>query len=212
MSKVSEGVEKAKAYASDTATHAAEAVRDTATQAADAVRETASHAAEAVRETAGTAKVKAGEAIGATKAKASAAYESTKAKAGEAYEATKVKAGDAVAASKRGAATASRKAGETVQDNPLTVLIGGIALGALAGALLPKTKREDEYLGDVGRRVNKTATDAAKAARAAGVEQLDALGINKDAARSQISTLVDGVVKAAGTASSAAAKKVTSTE
>jgi len=198
MSKVSESVEKAKAYASDTATHAAEAVRDTAT-----------HAAEVVRETAGTAKAKASEAIGVTKAKASDAYEATRAKAGEAYETTKAKAGDAVAATKRGAATASRKAGETVQENPLTVLIGGIALGALAGALLPKTKREDEYLGDVGRKVNKTAAEAAKAARAAGVEQLDALGINTDAAKSQISTLVDGVVKAAGTAGTAAAKKVT---
>jgi len=197
MSKVSEGVEKAKAYANDTASHAAEAVRETAT-----------HAAEVVRETAGTAKVKAGEAIGATRAKASDAYESTKTKAGEAYEATKAKAGDAVAATRRGAATASRKAGETVQENPLSVLIGGIALGALAGALLPKTKREDEYLGDVGRKVNKTATDAAKAARAAGVEQLDSLGITQEAAKSQISTLVDGVVKAAGTAGSAAAKKV----
>lgn len=187
MSKVSEGVEKAKAYASETATQAAAKAR----------------------ETADTAKARASDAVAATKAKASDAVAATKAKASDAYGTTKTKASDAVAATRRGAATASRKAGETVQENPLTVLVGGLALGALAGALLPKTKREESLLGDVGRKVNKTATDAAKAARAAGAEQLDALGINKDAAKSQISSLVDGVVKAAGTAGSAAAKNVT---
>ncbi|AHE54765.1 hypothetical protein [Sphingomonas sanxanigenens] len=164
MSKVSEGVEKAKAFASETAESARTATSD---------------------------------AVATVKAKAEGAYDTTRTKAAEAVDATK-----------RGAASATRKAGDAVQDNPLAVLVGGLALGALAGTLLPRTRREEELLGDVSRTIHDRAGEAVKAARAAGVEHLDSLGISKENAKAQASSLLDGVVKAAGSAGTAAAEKV----
>ena len=164
MSKVSDGVEKAKAFATETAENA---------------------------------RTKASEAAATAKAKASDAYDTTKARAVEAVDATK-----------RGAATASRKASDAVQDNPLAVLAGGLALGVIAGALLPRTRREEDLLGDVGRKIHETAGEAVKAARTAGAEQLDSLGISKDNAKAQVSSLLDGVVKAASSTGTAAAQKV----
>ena len=171
MSKVSEGVEKAKAFAS---------------------------------ETAGSARTAANDAVATVKATA----ETVKTKAEDAYGATRTKATEVVEATKRGAASATRKAGDAVQDNPLAVLVGGLALGALAGTLLPRTRREEELLGDVSRTIHDRAGEAVKAARAAGAEHLDSLGISKENAKAQASSLLDGVVKAASSAGTAAAEKV----
>jgi ElaB/YqjD/DUF883 family membrane-anchored ribosome-binding protein len=41
----------------------------------------------------------------------------------------------------------------TAQDNPLGVVLGGVAVGVLAGLLLPRTKVEDEKVGPIADRV-----------------------------------------------------------
>lgn len=140
--------------------------------------------------------------------KVSEGVDKAKAYASETVDNARAKAGDAVAATRRGAATAAEKASAAVQQNPLAILVGGLAVGVIAGALLPRTRREESLLGDVGRKVNRTATDAAKAAKTAGIEQLDSLGINKENAKSQFTNLVEGVVKAANSASDAVTKRV----
>jgi hypothetical protein len=63
-------------------------------------------------------------------------------------------------------------------------------------------------LGPIGSRLNDAARLAASAAREAGQETLDELGLNRDAAREQASRLMDAAMKAASSAGGAAAKAV----
>ena len=75
-----------------------------------------------------------------------------------------------------------------MQDQPLVAGALGVAAGALIGALLPRSKVEDELIGDradmaksalaqraesVGNRVASTAADKAETLRAKGEKQLD---------------------------------------
>lgn len=103
----------------------------------------------------------------------------------------------------------ARQTADTIESNPLAVLAGGLAVGALVGALLPRSTREKELLAPVGQQLNvriKAATDAAKSA---GQDELQQLGLTKGAAKDQAKALFQGVAKAIGTAGSAAAKKAT---
>lgn len=104
------------------------------------------------------------------------------------------------------AAKTARRTVDTIEGNPLSVLVGGLAVGVLAGALLPKTEREDDLLKPVGKRITQGAGMAVKAARDAGLSELAAAGISREAARQQIRKLMDGVAGAAKTAGDAAAK------
>lgn len=105
-----------------------------------------------------------------------------------------------------------RRTAEGIEANPLSVLVGGVALGVLAGALIPRSEQESKLLGPVGKRLTDTATGAAQAARDAGRAELDSLGLNKDAARDQIGKILDGVIKALSSAGAAAAAKASSKE
>lgn len=135
-------------------------------------------------------------------------YRKASAKASSAYAGAVETAEHAVDATKRGARTAARNTASTVETAPLAVLIGGLAVGALAGGLLPRTQRETKALGPVGRKVTGTAKAAAQAAKTAGQDQLSAVGITRDAAKSQLSTLFDGVLKALTEAGNAATSEV----
>lgn len=116
----------------------------------------------------------------------------------------------ALTSARDGAREAVRRTAEGIEANPLSLLVGGVALGVLAGALIPRTQQESKLLGPVGKRLTDTAGGAAQAARDAGKAELDALGLNKDAARDQVAKLLDGVVKALSSAGSAAAAKASS--
>ena len=48
----------------------------------------------------------------------------------------------------------------SVRENPLGLLLGGVAVGFLIGSLLPVSRVEDERLGDVRNRIGDTARDA----------------------------------------------------
>lgn len=104
------------------------------------------------------------------------------------------------------AARTARRTADTIEGNPLSVLVGGLAVGVLAGALIPKSGREGELLKPVGKRLTQGAGLAAKAARDAGLAELAAAGISRDAARDQIKKLFGSVVDAAKSAGDAAAK------
>jgi hypothetical protein len=136
---------------------------------------------------------------------ASARYAKARSKVTEATAATKVKANAAATKTRASAAKAAKTTSDGLSQNPLAAMLGGLALGAIAAALLPKTRREDDMLGSVGSKVRGAAREATKAARAAGKEQLDTLGVSTDAARDQIRGLADKIGKAATTASTAAA-------
>jgi len=101
------------------------------------------------------------------------------------------------------------KTSESIDKNPLAIILGGIAVGAIVGALLPRTERETKVLGKAGKKLNKKARKMAEAARAAGKEQVDNLGLNGDAMRAQFRELVSKAavaVKAAGQAATEAAQ------
>jgi hypothetical protein len=100
---------------------------------------------------------------------------------------------------------ARRRAAEGIETNPMGALIGGLALGALAAALIPATRRETEAFGRVGRRINETAREAMRAAREAGTGKLDELGINRDAARRKLNELADNAGAAVRSSAGAAA-------
>lgn len=104
--------------------------------------------------------------------------------------------------------SAKTKTNESLERNPIAALVGGLAIGAIAAALLPKTKRESDLLGKASDKVRSTASSAAKAARDAGKDQLDALGLNSGAARDQLRTVIDKIGQAAATASKAATDAV----
>jgi hypothetical protein len=62
--------------------------------------------------------------------------------------------------------------------------------------LLPRTSREDELLGSVGRKINDSAREAANAAKEAGKGQLDELGLSRDGLRSKLDEFTDRAVGA----------------
>lgn len=100
-----------------------------------------------------------------------------------------------------------RKTAAAIDANPLAILVGGVAIGALAGALIPRSAREKELLAPLGSRIGDAARQAVSAAREAGKAELSNAGLTTDAARQRGKTLLDDVVKAISTAGSAAAEK-----
>lgn len=100
----------------------------------------------------------------------------------------------------------ARKTAEGIEANPLSVLVGGVALGVLAGALIPRGESETRLLKPVGKRLTDAARGATDAARQAGLAELDGLGLTPNAARDTAGKLIEGVIKAITTAGTAAAK------
>ena len=95
---------------------------------------------------------------------------------------------------------------DAAESNPLALLAGGIALGAVVGALIPRSAKEKELLAPVGRELHARTLAAVDAARSAGKDELSELGLTKGAAKDQAKALFQNIAKAATTAGTAAAK------
>jgi ElaB/YqjD/DUF883 family membrane-anchored ribosome-binding protein len=161
-------------------------------------------------ETIKTAADGAKDGISTAKNKATETTAAARKKASEAYDKSKDAASRSVQSTRHLANKAAIKSGDTIDQNPLAMVIGGIALGAIIGALIPKSEREEKILGGTGKKLNAKAREMANAAKAAGKDKIDNLGINKDSAREQFRDLVSKAteaVKAAGQAASEAARK-----
>lgn len=126
--------------------------------------------------------------------------------ASHAYDAAVTKASTAIETSKDVAEDAFRRTAATFDANPLGIVAGGLAIGALAGALIPRSAKEKELLAPIGAQIAVRARGAIQAAREAGGGELEGAGLTKDAAKDQVKTLLQGVAKALQTAGSAAAK------
>lgn len=113
---------------------------------------------------------------------------------------------DAAADALDRAGEAARRTAAGIDGNPVGLLVGGLAVGVIAGALLPRSDRERELLAPVGAKIGAHAKAALEAAREAGQAELDNAGISKDAARDQVRGLLDGLGKAVTSAGTAAAK------
>lgn len=120
------------------------------------------------------------------------------------------KAADTIKSSKQLASKAREKSSDSIDKNPFAILLGGLTLGALAGALIPKSAAEKKILGGAGKKLNEKARMMADAAKQAGMKKVDQMGINKDSARAQFRDLVSkasDAVKEAGKAAGDAARK-----
>ena len=117
-------------------------------------------------------------------------------------------AGDKIKSGSAAAKAATRKVADSVETFPVAALVGGLAVGAVLGALLPRTKQEEELLGSIGGAINDRARDAALAARDAGQAKLGELGISTDAAGKQVGKLIDSIAQVAETAGTAAVDAV----
>lgn len=104
------------------------------------------------------------------------------------------------------ASDAAHRAADAIESNPLAIVAGGLAIGALAGALIPRSAKEKELLAPVGRTLSERARSAIQAARETGATELQNAGLSKDAAKDQVKSLFQGIAKAATSAGSAAAK------
>ncbi|MGI4731720.1 MAG: hypothetical protein ACRYFW_08235 [Janthinobacterium lividum] len=107
--------------------------------------------------------------------------------------------------SRDSAREAAKQAAQSLDSNPLGVILGGLAVGAIAAALIPRTERERKLLAPVGKRLSATATAAIAAAKESGAAELEARGLTRDGARDQARQLFEGLAKAATSAGTAAA-------
>jgi ElaB/YqjD/DUF883 family membrane-anchored ribosome-binding protein len=135
---------------------------------------------------------KAAQAYQTARERTSAAYATARERAGSAYE------------------SAGRRTGDTIDANPVADVAGGLALGAIVALLLPRTEREDRLLGAAGRRINDTARDAMGAAREAGRQQLDELGLSRDGIKRRLDEFSDRAAGAVRSSAGAAADTVKS--
>jgi ElaB/YqjD/DUF883 family membrane-anchored ribosome-binding protein len=118
-------------------------------------------------------------------------------KASTAAHATSDAAHDAAKRASDAAHDAAERVSDTIETSPLAVLAGGLALGAVVGALLPRTAQETKTLAPLGRKLSAAATAAATTARDVGREQLTAALPSKDGAKEQLRTVLNNVVQAA---------------
>ena len=125
-------------------------------------------------------------------------------RAADAYGGARERAIEAYDSARERAADAGTKAREGVGQAPLLALGGGLALGALLAAILPKTRAEDKLLRPYGEKITDGAKAAAEAAREAGREKLTELNITRDAGTSAVQSLFKGLGDAARVSGEAA--------
>jgi hypothetical protein len=128
-------------------------------------------------------------------------------RASDAYNAARERTSAAYGSARDSASRARERTADGIESNPVAALIGGLALGGLLAAILPKTRREQDLIGDYGRRINDKAREAARAAAEAGKTRLDELGYNRETAREKVQALKSDAAEVAKTA----ARKVRST-
>ena len=104
------------------------------------------------------------------------------------------------------AADAARRAAAGIDSNPLGILVGGLAVGVLAGAVIPRSSREKELLAPLGQQLGSRARTAFDAAKAAGMEELSNRGLTREGVRDQARGVLEGVTKAMSSAGTQAVK------
>lgn len=91
-----------------------------------------------------------------------------------------------------------------IEANPAVALLGGLALGVVAAALIPRSERETALLEPVGARIADAAKAALEVGKTAGATAFADAGLAPDTLREQARTLFEQAIKAAGTAGAAA--------
>ena len=118
-------------------------------------------------------------------------------RAGDVYDSARTAAVDAYDSAREKASEAKAVAGDGIEEAPLIALAGGLAVGVLLAALLPRTAQEDKLLGPIGGRITGSARNAVEAAKEAGRDKMNELNLTTDAGSSALQTLIKGVSEAA---------------
>ncbi len=147
---------------------------------------------------------KLGEGIKSAKAATAKSGKIAKVNAAKAVTKSKDTARRSVESSRQLASKAAEKSGQAVNNNPIAMVIGGLAVGAIIGALLPKTDRETKVLGGAGKRINKKVKQAGEAAIKVATQKRDELGLGEDALKDQFRELVGKASEAVRAATKAA--------
>jgi ElaB/YqjD/DUF883 family membrane-anchored ribosome-binding protein len=134
----------------------------------------------------------------------STAYSAARDKASSAYDTAREKTSAAYGTARARASQGRARATTTLDENPVAVLVGGLALGALVGALLPRGRRETELLSGVGGRISDTTKRVTDAARESARETIDGYGLNADSALDKVNSLFETATKAVSSIGSAA--------
>ena len=116
--------------------------------------------------------------------------------AAEAYETARERTRSALSSTRETVKGAGQRTVDGIDANPVAAVIGGLALGAVVGALLPRTEREQALLGSAGKRVTDTARQAFVAAKDAGKSQLDEIGVSPEGLRRRLDEFTDRAVGA----------------
>lgn len=117
-----------------------------------------------------------GGASGGGAADEGGALASVRQTAADAYEAARDRTSAAYSAARERAGSVGQKTAEGIDSAPMVAIAGGLALGALLGALLPRSTREEELLRPVGQKLSETARGAIDSARETARDQIGDLG------------------------------------
>jgi hypothetical protein len=109
-------------------------------------------------------------------------------------------------------AGAGRKATDTIEDAPLIALAGGLALGAILAAILPRTESETRLLRPVGDKLTGSAKAAAEAAKEAGTSRLAELGLTREKGAETLRSIFEGASDAAKASAQAAVSAARTSE
>ena len=162
-----------------------------------------------IKDTADNLSAAAKDKLATAKSTASDVASSARERAGDLASSARERASGLASSARDTATVARQKTSDGIDASPVAALIGGLALGALAAAVLPRTRKEDEMLGGIGEKINDSARTAAQAAKEAGRDKLDELGINKDAAldkAKELAASASSVVKESATAAASSVK------
>ena len=118
-------------------------------------------------------------------------------RAGDVYDSARTAAVDAYDRARERASQVRARTSDGIDEAPLIALAGGLAVGVLLAALLPRTEQEDKLLGPIGGRITGSAREAVEAAKDAGREKLNELNLTRDAGSSALQTIIKGVSEAA---------------
>lgn len=94
-------------------------------------------------------------------------------RAADAYQSARERTYSAYETARDRAADVTRQATAQISVYPVGAVIGGLAIGALLGFLVPASRREKELLEPTGRRVTEAAREVAQRGVDAGKAQLD---------------------------------------
>ncbi len=118
-------------------------------------------------------------------------------RAGDVYDSARTAAVDAYDSARERGSQVRARTSDGIDEAPLIALAGGLAVGVLLAALLPRTEQEDKLLGPIGGRITGSAREAVEAAKDAGREKLNELNLTRDAGSSALQTIIKGVSEAA---------------